>query len=320
VNAAALRGTQLAVRVDVDTRHGLRTGVPRLLGIFERRGVRASFFVAMGPDRWGRAILRAPFERGFLAKLWRTRGLAGYGLGTLLNGTLRPGPATGAGQPGLLREIEAAGHEVEPHGWDHLAWQMQLDSRGAEWLRGQFSRACDAYAAIFGRRPAGWASPSWRCNPETLALADEAGLAYSADTRGAAPFQIRCGDRQFRTVQIPTTLPVTEEIVGLDGVDAADYNDFLVQRLKPGALNVYTVHAEVEGGPFADRFEDLLGLLAWRGVEYLRHDQLARELAGASLPVCAVERRGLPGRSLAVSCQVESDPGPVKATAWPARP
>ncbi len=289
--------------MDVDTRHGLVTGVPRLLDIFARRGVGASFFVAMGPDRWGRAILRAPFERGFLAKLWRTRGLAGYGLGTVLNGTLRPGPLTGASEPGLLREIEATGHEVAPHGWDHLAWQMELDVRGPEWLGSQFTRASDAYGDIFGRRPAGWASPAWRCNPETLALADEGGLAYSADTRGSAPFLASCGARRCRTVQIPTTLPVAEEVVGLGGMTAAGYNDFLLQKLVPGALNVYTIHAEVEGGPFAASFADLLGLLAWREVEFVRHDRIARELAGQALPVCEVERRTLPGRSMPVSCQ-----------------
>ena len=35
---------QLAIRVDVDTSIGLREGVPRLLDLFRRRSVRASFF------------------------------------------------------------------------------------------------------------------------------------------------------------------------------------------------------------------------------------------------------------------------------------
>ena len=294
---------KLAVRVDVDTRRGLRRGAPRLLEIFERRGVRATFFVAFGPDRWGRAILRAPFERGFLAKLWRTRGLADYGLGTLLNGTLRPGPLTGAGEPGLLREMAAAGHEVAPHGWDHLAWQMQIDRRAPEWLRGQFERACGAYADIFGSRPAGWASPSWRCNAASLELVDEAGLAYSADTRGAAPFLARCGGRQFRTLQIPATLPVPEEVVGFGGVTGSNYADLVISRLAPESLNVYTAHTEVEGGPLAERFEALLARLLAQGVEFLRHDQAAKALEGRALPVCAIERRPLPGRTLPVSCQ-----------------
>ena len=43
----------LALRVDVDTRRGLSDGVPRLLELFRRLDVTASFFVTMGPDRSG---------------------------------------------------------------------------------------------------------------------------------------------------------------------------------------------------------------------------------------------------------------------------
>jgi hypothetical protein len=41
---------QLAIKVDVDTRIGLREGVPRLLELLRRYGVKASFFVSFGAD------------------------------------------------------------------------------------------------------------------------------------------------------------------------------------------------------------------------------------------------------------------------------
>ena len=47
------------MRVDVDTRRGLSDGVPRLLELFRRLDVTASFFVTMGPERAGTAIRRA---------------------------------------------------------------------------------------------------------------------------------------------------------------------------------------------------------------------------------------------------------------------
>lgn len=291
-------GAAVAVRVDVDTRRGLLRGAPRILDALAAAGAKATFCVAMGPDRWGRAVFRAALERGFLAKLWRTRGLADYGLSTLLNGTLLPGPLTGAGHPEMLRRIAAAGHEVIPHGWDHLAWQMGLDRRGTGWLEDQVRRAFEACERALGARPAGWAAPSWRCSDATLALVDSLGLAYSADSRGEGPFL----PRGFRTPQIPVTLPVAEEAVGLQ-TNAAGYNDWLLARLRPEALNVYAVHAEVEGGPLAGRFRELLGRLAEGGAAFLRHDQVAGGLNAAELPVCALERRRLPGRSLEVSVQ-----------------
>ena len=73
----------LALRVDVDTRRGLREGVPRLLELFRRREVRASFFVALGPDRSGLAIRRA-WRPSFLVKMARTNPLRLYGWRTLL--------------------------------------------------------------------------------------------------------------------------------------------------------------------------------------------------------------------------------------------
>jgi hypothetical protein len=295
---------KVALRIDVDTRRGLVRGVPRLLSALRAAGVRATFFVAMGPDRWGRALLRAPFERGFLAKLWRTRGIASYGLGTLLNGTLRPGPLTGAGHPGILQDIARGGHEVAPHGWDHLAWQMALDRRGEPWLREEFERAVEAVRRALGEPPAGWASPSWRCSAATLALVDGQGLAYAADTRGGSPFLPRIGDAAFRTPQLPTTLPVTEEVVGREGVAPDGYNRRLMEGLTTDGLHVYAAHAEVEGGPFLEAFTGLLGLLRGAGAEFVLHREFAAELRPEALPICGVERRVLPGRSLPVSCQV----------------
>ena len=61
----------LALRVDVDTRRGLHEGVPRLLALFRRLDVVASFFVTMGPDRSGLAIRRA-WRPSFLLKMLRT--------------------------------------------------------------------------------------------------------------------------------------------------------------------------------------------------------------------------------------------------------
>ena len=62
----------LGLRVDVDSYDGAREGVPALLRLFERARVRATFFVSVGPDRWGRAALRALTKPGFLAKMLRT--------------------------------------------------------------------------------------------------------------------------------------------------------------------------------------------------------------------------------------------------------
>src|SRR5581483_6566840 len=77
-----------ALKVDVDTRLGLRDGAPRLLELLAHHGVQATFFVAMGPDRTGLSIRRVLRQKGFLAKMVRSRAPSLYPLETMLRGTL----------------------------------------------------------------------------------------------------------------------------------------------------------------------------------------------------------------------------------------
>ena len=63
---------EVALKIDVDTHQGLSVGVPRLQRMLEAAGVTATFFIAMGPDNSGQAIVRLFKNRGFLAKMRRT--------------------------------------------------------------------------------------------------------------------------------------------------------------------------------------------------------------------------------------------------------
>ena len=85
---------KLALKIDVDTYHGTRKGVPRLVQLLKKHDAGATFFFSLGPDHTGRAIKRA-FRPGFLSKVSRTSVVSHYGLRTLLYGTLLPGPDIG---------------------------------------------------------------------------------------------------------------------------------------------------------------------------------------------------------------------------------
>jgi undecaprenyl phosphate-alpha-L-ara4FN deformylase len=117
---------QIAIKVDVDTRIGLRKGVPRLLDLFRRYEMRASFFVSFGPNHSARAIRRI-WRPSFLLKMLRTNSLRLYGFKTLLSGTLLPSAPVGVENPDQLRAIVADGHELGIHGYDHVRWQDRLE-------------------------------------------------------------------------------------------------------------------------------------------------------------------------------------------------
>jgi undecaprenyl phosphate-alpha-L-ara4FN deformylase len=248
--------TQLALKVDVCTHAAMQDGVPALMRLFDALDVRASFFVAFGPDHSGRAIRRI-LRPGFLTKMLRTNAVGTYGWRTLLYGTLLPGPPIAGSFPDTLRALVDAGHEVGVHGYDHVYWHDRLARLPAAAVRAEVERACARYREILGVAPQAFGAPGWQCTAASLASEDAMGLAYHSDTRGVAPFIPEMDGQRFQTVEIPTTLPTLDETYGRIGTTAAALTPFYLQQLRPG-LNVYTAHAEMEGVRQLPIFRDFL--------------------------------------------------------------
>ena len=283
----------VALRVDVDTHRGLHEGVPRLLELFRQERLAASFFVTMGLDRSGMALRRA-WRPSFLAKMWRTRALSLYGLSTLLSGTVLPARPVGAGAPALLRQIAGEGHEVAPHGFDHVGWQDRVHRMSGDRVREDLAAAARAFESTFGSPPQASAAPGWRTTPAALVIQDDFAYAYASDVRGEAPFRPLVGAEALKTIQIPTTMPTVDELVGRTG----DLPGALARSLRPG-LNVFTLHAEVEGGPWLGVLRDFLAEARRGGAAFVRlrdAAEAARITADARPPVPVV-RVTVPGRS-----------------------
>jgi len=294
----------VALKIDVDTHQGLELGVPRLARMLERESLAASFYISMGPDNSGRAILRAFKNRGFIAKMFRTRAVSMYGLRTVLSGTVLPARQIALSFPSLLRDLRANGFEVEVHGYDHVRWQDQIDQLGEDGIRAELADAFEAYRAIFGEPPRAFAAPGWRTNAAALAALDSMGLAYRSDTRGRTPYRCIVDGRVLSTPEIPTTLPTLDEVMGRrDLPDAAALLRFYIGEFNPDALNVHTVHAETEGMGQLESFTALVRALRERGARFLQMREVAERLKGAELPSCEVIRAVLPGRAGWISAQ-----------------
>ena len=291
----------VALKVDVDTYAGTRDGVPRLLEILERFGIRATFYFSMGPDNSGKAIRRIFTRKGFLAKMLRTKAPAAYGLKTMLYGTLLPPPQIAASFPGILRNTELAGHEVGIHCWDHVKWHDLLPWFPKPVTAMELGRASSLFEQIFGRRTRTTAAPGWTVSPDSLEIQDAMNLSYCSDSRGRTPFYPSMEGRRFQTLQIPTTWPTMDEIIGENGITVATANDHYLSLLEPG-LNVHTIHAELEGGVLSDTFIDLLERLTGRGVRFATLAEAAAEF-GEGAPVCELVMGELPGRAGNVALQ-----------------
>src|SRR5512146_1025315 len=130
---------QIALKIDVDTYRGTREGVPRLVDALQRHQAQATFFFSLGPDNTGRAIKRV-FRPGFLKKVSRTSVVSTYGIRTLLNGVLLPGPHIGHRNAGIMREAERRGHETGIHCYDHIKWQDGLSSMDRDQVFTEFGK------------------------------------------------------------------------------------------------------------------------------------------------------------------------------------
>jgi undecaprenyl phosphate-alpha-L-ara4FN deformylase len=301
---AATSAMEVAIKVDVDTHQGLKSGVPALARVLEEEHVSASFFVAMGPDNSGKAVRRVLRNRGFLGKMLRTRALTTYGWRTVLSGTLLPARPVALGFPNLLRELRQRGFEVGVHGYDHVRWHDEIDSLGEQGIRAELEDAFEAYRAIFGEPARSFAAPAWRDNALSLTLLDRMGLQYHSDTRGRTPFRCLVGGRVLATLEIPTTLPTFDEVLGTRGMrERHALVKFYLGLLRNDALSVHTIHAEIEGGRYLELFRELLRALKAQGASFLRLDAVARRTSLQSAPVCEVVRSMVAGRAGWVAMQ-----------------
>ncbi len=290
----------LAIKIDIDTLKGYREGLPRLLDILKAHGVRASIFFSMGPDESGKALRRI-FRRGFLAKMLRTRAPSTYGLRTLFYGTLLPAPMIVSSEPSLLCRALDEGHECGIHAWNHVLWQDRLPRMTPDVIRHEFGMAVELFQRVSGARPSCCAAPGWQATPDSLAVQDELGFAYCSDTRGSAPFLPRMGGRTFQTPQVPSTLPTLDEVLGRDGVSAANAADHYLDLLEPG-LNVLTIHTEMEGGAMSGVFNAFMNACSEGALTFMT---LGEALAASlPLPEADVEMRPIPGRAGTVATQV----------------
>ena len=295
---------RLALKVDVDTDRGTRLGVPNLAADFREFHAPACFLFSLGPDNTGKAISRV-FRPGFLKKVGRTSVVQLYGVRTLLNGTLLPAPHIGRRNEHALQFVRDAGFEVGIHCHDHYRWQDYLHGMSLDEIRAEFAAARAEFKRVFGVEAHTAGAAGWQSNARSRQVYDEAGLLYASDTRGASPFFPRIDGTVFKTLEIPSTLPTFDELMGRPEFPEDKIVAHYLSLLREDRPNVFTLHAEIEGMGKRALFRDLLRACAARGVQFIRMDDLARELLAnrTAIPVCDQKLAEIDGRSGLVASQ-----------------
>ena len=289
---------QIALKVDVDTLRGTLEGVPALLRLFDKHQVRATFLFSLGPDHTGRALRRV-FRPGFLTKVRRTSVASHYGLKTLMYGTLLPGPHIGRRAGHVMREVAAAGHEVGIHCYDHIRWQDFVARKNADWTRREMQRAVDVFQEVFGRKAGVIGAAGWQINAHALALEEEFGFSYASDVRGESAFYPRMEGVTSACLQIPTTLPTLDELIGCDGISADNVHEVVFEASRKALPDghVYTLHAELEGMALSPVMQRLLDGWQAAGDTLGTLRDTSATLDHAAIPTRSVLWGEVPGRS-----------------------
>lgn len=286
--------TLVGLRIDVDTFRGTRLGVPKLIETLAKEDTLASFFFSVGPDNMGRHLWRL-LKPAFLIKMLRSNAASLYGWDILLRGTFWPGIQIGKHLPQPIKATAQAGHEMGFHAWDHHAWQIHTDRFSSEEIHDSIRRGVDRIKHITGRQPITSAVAGWRCNHKTLIEKEAFDFRYNSDCRGYSMFRPRLNDQSL-TPQIPVTLPTYDEIIGQNGVTQENYNQTILSQIKPDQLNVYTIHAEVEGIVCAELFAKMLQLAKEQNIRFVPLGELLNGVNINDLPEGHIINKPMPGR------------------------
>jgi peptidoglycan/xylan/chitin deacetylase (PgdA/CDA1 family) len=295
---------RLALKIDVDTDRGTREGVRNLLADCQEFGVPACFLFSLGPDQTGRAITRV-FRPGFLRKVSRTNVVEIYGVRTLLNGTLLPAPHIGRRNEDVMRQVQDAGFEVGIHAYNHYRWQDYLGKMSRDEVAAEVELARREFRRVFGKDAQTAGAAGWQSNAHSREAYDRAGLLYASDTRGTRPYFPRIEGRVFSTLEIPSTLPTLDELMGRPEFPDERIVTYVLSQLRPGEINVFTLHAEIEGMGRRRLFRALLESARGQDVSFVRLDDAARELLvnRDAIPVCDQVMAEIDGRSGLVATQ-----------------
>ena len=297
----------VAIRVDVDTSVGLKKGVQKLLEIFSRHGVLATFFVVMGPDTMGKHAKRFKKKNYFkrIRKVNPFKLIRSYGIAPFLYGTLLPSPLIGEAHPEILKMIIAQGHEVGLHGYDHARWaDSYCDSMSENDVQEDFEKAYQAYSSALGKVPAGFAAPNWRCDEKIFGVEDKYELLYGSDLRGQYPFFPEVNGITFRTLQIPVTLPCTHECIQA-GIPKTKVVEHIASKLTD-KINIWTIHDWYEGLSESEFVEQFIRLARKQGYSFKKIEYLAGKILQQPEKImsCQIEKRPIEGGIGEVTCQL----------------
>ncbi len=276
---------RIALKIDVDTYRGTKSGVPALIELLQRHNAQATFFFALGPDHSGRDTGSESLRRY-------------YDFRSRLYGRFLPGPEIGRQCGEILQRTAQEGFETGIHAWNRSRWENTIDEAENAWVEAEMRQSSDHFSRILGTKAQAHAAAGWRMNRHALRLTQRHGFAYASDCRGNHPFLPAIDGELIGCVQIPTTLPTFDELLAQEPNLMAETAATRIAKLSaaiPGD-HVFTLRAELEGIRFLNDFEHLVKLWQKNDFSLVSLRDIHDSLEVSKLPRHVVGFAEIPGR------------------------
>ena len=88
-------------------------------------------------------------------------------------------------------------------------------------VRASYARSLELFTQTLGHAPRFSGAPGWQITPASLRVQDELGFSFASDCRDDAPFYPELDGGSAKTLQIPTTLPTSDELLAARGAARA---------------------------------------------------------------------------------------------------
>ncbi|MCD6501131.1 polysaccharide deacetylase family protein [bacterium] len=197
-------------RFDVDSIKCIKEGVPSLINLANKLGVKFTFFV-----NFGRAISykvslnkfinsipkNVSEETPYKLSAKRKLGSKFYLQTAIVN------PKVGASILDNVKDIYESGNEMGLHGGkNHSLWQVY----GDKWSKDKIKHEIEWALGIIEKngiiKPKGFASPGWSGSQNLNLVLDELGFSYVADDHAPDSLEIYSAEKGHSLLHIPTNI------------------------------------------------------------------------------------------------------------------
>jgi len=203
--------TPAAIRIDVDSTRDIAL-LPELLNMFLLLDIKATFFIATGPDRLSLNLFKYITHPQRSFRLIKSKPLR-YGSHSL-NGLLRKTPVEAACLEVLLR-AKLEGHEIGLHGYDHYTWIRNLRNMDETQIIELISRGLEALNAVAVADIRSFASPGFTVTSALLRAINALGFDYSSDFKSnkpTPPFYPETETKRDSILQVPVSMDSIGEL------------------------------------------------------------------------------------------------------------